>query len=155
VPGLLATDHFITVPLDHSGQVAGQLTVFCRQLVAPGHERSAQPYLLYLQGASVWGVWVCTCVWVGMQATSHCSAPPHHHHHTLLHPPPPPNLQGGPGFEAPRPSEASGWIKAAAASFRIILMDQRGTGRSSPVTTNSLARLGSPQAQAEHLAFFR
>lgn len=33
-------------------------------------------------------------------------------------------LQGGPGFEAPRPTEPSGWIRKACEEFRVILMDQ-------------------------------
>ena len=37
----------------------------------------------------------------------------------------------------------------------MLLLDQRGTGRSSPVTAQSLATLGSPEAQAEYLAHFR
>lgn len=33
-------------------------------------------------------------------------------------------LQGGPGFECARPTEASGWIQKACEEFRVILMDQ-------------------------------
>lgn len=33
-------------------------------------------------------------------------------------------LQGGPGFECPRPTESSGWIGKACEEFRVILMDQ-------------------------------
>lgn len=33
-------------------------------------------------------------------------------------------LQGGPGFECPRPTEASGWIQKACEEFRVVLMDQ-------------------------------
>lgn len=33
-------------------------------------------------------------------------------------------LQGGPGFEGPRPSEAGGWIQRACEEFRVILLDQ-------------------------------
>lgn len=36
-------------------------------------------------------------------------------------------LQGGPGFEAARPTEVGGWISAATESFRVLLLDQRGT----------------------------
>ena len=39
--------------------------------------------------------------------------------------------------------------------FRVILLDQRGTGRSSPITTASLLRVGDARAQAEYLAYFR
>jgi pimeloyl-ACP methyl ester carboxylesterase len=63
-------------------------------------------------------------------------------------------LQGGPGFEATRPtSPPSGWMKRALANYRVILLDQRGTGRSSPV--GSRLPGDTPQAQAEYLAQFR
>ena len=43
-------------------------------------------------------------------------------------------LQGGPGFEAARPtSPPSGWQKRAIEDYRVLLLDQRGTGRSTPV----------------------
>ncbi len=43
-------------------------------------------------------------------------------------------LQGGPGFEAARPtSPPSGWMARALRDFRVLLLDQRGTGRSTPV----------------------
>ena len=49
-------------------------------------------------------------------------------------------LQGGPGFPAPRPTfPLSGWMDAALKQgFRLLLLDQRGTGLSSPITTASL-----------------
>jgi pimeloyl-ACP methyl ester carboxylesterase len=64
-------------------------------------------------------------------------------------------LQGGPGFEAPRPTELSGWMKQAANYFRIILLDQRGTGRSTAVTCDNLAARGTPEQQAQYLKLFR
>lgn len=64
-------------------------------------------------------------------------------------------LQGGPGFEAARPTDLSGWVKQAANYFRIILLDQRGTGRSTAVTCDNLSARGSPQEQAQYLKFFR
>lgn len=33
-------------------------------------------------------------------------------------------LQGGPGFESPRPTEASGWLKRACEEYRVVLLDQ-------------------------------
>ena len=45
-------------------------------------------------------------------------------------------LQGGPGQEAPRPTRgpsAPGWLDRALADYRVLMLDQRGTGRSSPV----------------------
>ncbi|KAA6418622.1 MAG: peptidase family [Trebouxia sp. A1-2] len=64
-------------------------------------------------------------------------------------------LQGGPGFEAPRPVESSSWIKCATAHFNVLLMDQRGTGRSSPITTANLVARGSAKQQAFYLQHFR
>jgi pimeloyl-ACP methyl ester carboxylesterase len=44
-------------------------------------------------------------------------------------------LQGGPGSEAPRPTSrpmSPGWLERALRDFRVIMLDQRGTGRSTP-----------------------
>ncbi|MBA2701122.1 MAG: alpha/beta fold hydrolase [Chloroflexi bacterium] len=63
-------------------------------------------------------------------------------------------LQGGPGFEAPRPSSPpTGWMKRALQDYRVLLLDQRGTGRSSPV--GSVIPGDDPAAQAEYLSHFR
>ncbi len=63
-------------------------------------------------------------------------------------------LQGGPGMEATRPTASpSGWLKRAMQDFRVLLLDQRGTGRSTPV--GSVLPGDSPQHQAEYLAHFR
>ncbi len=64
-------------------------------------------------------------------------------------------LQGGPGYEAPRPLTNSGWLKRALQEFRVVLLDQRGTGRSTPVHGASVLRIGDPEAQAAYLACFR
>jgi pimeloyl-ACP methyl ester carboxylesterase len=64
-------------------------------------------------------------------------------------------FQGGPGFGAPRPDGAGGWLKRALQDYRVLLLDQRGTGNSTPVTPETLARLGSPEAQAAYLTHFR
>jgi pimeloyl-ACP methyl ester carboxylesterase len=45
-------------------------------------------------------------------------------------------LQGGPGSEAPRPTRhpsSPGWLDRALHEFRVLMLDQRGTGRSSPI----------------------
>jgi len=63
-------------------------------------------------------------------------------------------LQGGPGFEATRPtSPPSGWMKRALQDYRVLLLDQRGTGRSTPV--DSVIPGETPAAQAEYLTHFR
>jgi len=64
-------------------------------------------------------------------------------------------LQGGPGFPAQRPTGRSTWLDRALDDYRVLLLDQRGTGRSTPLTARSLAAFGSPAAQAEYLARFR
>ena len=64
-------------------------------------------------------------------------------------------LQGGPGFPAPRPIDGSGWLSKMLEEFRVLLLDQRGTGRSTPMTTESILALGDAAAQAAHLACFR
>lgn len=64
-------------------------------------------------------------------------------------------FQGGPGAGAPRPEGNRGWWKRALQEYRVLLLDQRGTGRSTPVTAQTLARLATPQAQAAYLKHFR
>ncbi len=64
-------------------------------------------------------------------------------------------LQGGPGFAAQRPVGREAWLDRALDGYRVLLLDQRGTGRSSRVTARSLARFGSAAAQARYLAHFR
>jgi pimeloyl-ACP methyl ester carboxylesterase len=64
-------------------------------------------------------------------------------------------LQGGPGGRGVRTTQLSGWMKAAAREFRILMLDQRGTGLSTPADAATLAALPSPQARAEYLTHFR
>jgi pimeloyl-ACP methyl ester carboxylesterase len=64
-------------------------------------------------------------------------------------------LQGGPGNEAPRPTRlptSPPWLDRALRDYRVLMVDQRGTGRSTPVGV--LPGL-SAQEQADHLAHFR
>ena len=64
-------------------------------------------------------------------------------------------LQGGPGFEASRPTRhpnGPGWLDRALEDFRVLMLDQRGTGRSSPIGTLPGR---TPQEQAEYLTHFR
>jgi pimeloyl-ACP methyl ester carboxylesterase len=64
-------------------------------------------------------------------------------------------LQGGPGFEAARPTRhpsGPGWLDRALQEYRVLMLDQRGTGRSSPI--GALEGLGAPE-QAARLALFR
>ncbi|MCZ2827672.1 alpha/beta fold hydrolase [Modestobacter sp. VKM Ac-2986] len=63
-------------------------------------------------------------------------------------------LQGGPGGKSPRPTRG-GWVARALRDFRMVLLDQRGTGRSSRVTGRSISRFPDPAAAARHLLAFR
>ncbi|XP_021767150.1 uncharacterized protein LOC110731589 [Chenopodium quinoa] len=64
-------------------------------------------------------------------------------------------LQGGPGFESPRPTESKGWIGKACEGYRVVLLDQRGTGLSTPLTTSSMRQMKSAEDLAEYLKHFR
>ncbi len=89
IPGLVLTDHVLSLPLDHEQAGGPQIEVFAREVAAPdGRDR---PFLVF--------------------------------------------LQGGPGHEAPRPiGRPSGpaWLERALRDFRVLMLDQRGTGRSTP-----------------------
>jgi pimeloyl-ACP methyl ester carboxylesterase len=64
-------------------------------------------------------------------------------------------LQGGPGSEAPRPTSqpwSPGWLERALADYRVLMLDQRGTGRSTPVGPLDQMTSGD---QAEYLSWFR
>lgn len=63
-------------------------------------------------------------------------------------------FQGGPGSEAPRPVTPikSTWLERALEEHRVLLLDQRGTGRSSPV--GELPGM-TPEEQAAYLRHLR
>jgi len=62
-------------------------------------------------------------------------------------------LQGGPGFEATRPtSPPTGWMRRALEDYRVLLLDQRGTGRSTPVSD---IPGDTAEEQASYLTHFR
>ncbi|QHA02381.1 alpha/beta fold hydrolase [Streptomyces broussonetiae] len=65
-------------------------------------------------------------------------------------------LQGGPGGKSPRPSgRAPGWLARALQTHRVLLLDQRGTGRSTPVTPAFAAAFGSGKDLARYLSLHR
>ena len=65
-------------------------------------------------------------------------------------------LQGGPGFEGPRPvsPDSPAWLRRALADYRVLLLDQRGMGRSTPVGPAEALAL-PPPVLAERLALHR
>ncbi|MFH8569860.1 alpha/beta fold hydrolase [Streptomyces sp. NPDC017993] len=64
-------------------------------------------------------------------------------------------LQGGPGCPAPRPLGRDSWLSRALEDHRVLLLDQRGTGRSTPANRQTLPLRGGPAEQAAYLAHFR
>ena len=65
-------------------------------------------------------------------------------------------LNGGPGMPNLRPETPGAWLARALEDYHVVLLDQRGTGLSSPVTAQTLPRLGADAAaQADALKHFR
>jgi pimeloyl-ACP methyl ester carboxylesterase len=178
VPGLQVIDHFFQVPLDHwaaaatAAATAGATTptstpmieIFARELCLPPlGPRSGRDFLPVPSTPT--GEPADPSATADAAANAAAMAadvqPPPPHTQYLLY------LQGGPGFESPRPTDAGGWVKAAISQgFRVLLLDQRGTGRSTPVTLRALAAVGSGESdddpenaqarsQAEYLRHFR
>lgn len=66
-------------------------------------------------------------------------------------------LQGGPGNEAPRPCAnpaSPSWLSTALKRYRVVMVDQRGTGLSTPVN-DSLLETGSAHEVAEYMSHLR
>ena len=111
LPGIILTDHEFNMPLDHKRLNGEKISVFGREVVAAGKEKSDLPWLVF--------------------------------------------FQGGPGMESPRPESDSGWLKRALQEYRVFLLDQRGTGCSTPVNYQTLARFATAREQADYLKNFR
>ena len=110
IPGLVLNSHRLELPVNYAKPDAAKISVFAREVIAPGKAHSNLPYLVF--------------------------------------------FQGGPGSSAPRPMGNIGWIKRALQEFRVLLLDQRGTGASTPITAQTLRHL-TPEAQADYLQHFR
>ncbi|MFF4771978.1 alpha/beta fold hydrolase [Microtetraspora fusca] len=57
-------------------------------------------------------------------------------------------LEGGPGHSAPR--GPVGWLDRALREYRVLLLDQRGTGRSTPANRKTLTEIEDPAAYLRH-----
>ena len=89
VAGVVVTDHWLDLPLDHDDPGGPTVEVFAREVAA--HDGRDRPLLVF--------------------------------------------LQGGPGQEAPRPTGFPGappWLERALQDHRVLMLDQRGTGLSTP-----------------------
>ncbi len=65
-------------------------------------------------------------------------------------------LQGGPGGKSPRPTDRSpAWLADALRTHRVVLLDQRGTGRSSRIEASRIDALAAPDRIADTLCLFR
>ncbi|MGV9279526.1 alpha/beta fold hydrolase [Streptomyces sp. NPDC003730] len=64
-------------------------------------------------------------------------------------------LQGGPGFGANRFVGRPAWLGRALDEYRVLLLDQRGTGASTPANRQTLPLRGGPAEQADYLTHFR
>ncbi|KAI1821259.1 alpha/beta-hydrolase [Xylaria intraflava] len=64
-------------------------------------------------------------------------------------------LQGGPGFGTPAPQDSTLSKYMLSRGYELLLLDQRGTGLSCPISAETLARVGGPQQQADYLKLFR
>ena len=65
-------------------------------------------------------------------------------------------LQGGPGNEAPHPFRSPtqpAWLDAALEEYRVVMLDQRGTGRSTPIGDSDLER--GADVLAEYITHLR
>ncbi|KAH8727083.1 Alpha/Beta hydrolase protein [Phaeosphaeriaceae sp. PMI808] len=64
-------------------------------------------------------------------------------------------LQGGPGFECRSPQNVS-WVPSALEKgYRVLMLDQRGTGLSTAISQSSLQLRGDEAVQAEYMKSFR
>jgi pimeloyl-ACP methyl ester carboxylesterase len=63
-------------------------------------------------------------------------------------------LQGGPGSESPFPQQRGSWLEQLLTRYRVVLLDQRGTGLSTPIDARALPR-HTPAELAEYLRCFR
>ena len=63
-------------------------------------------------------------------------------------------LQGGPGAPAPRPLQVGNWLERALRTHRVLLLDQRGTGRSTPISARTVRGMSGAELAA-YLRLFR
>lgn len=123
VPGLYVEDHSIDVPLDWRGLEPATLAMG----IGARHGAFPDPIPGAPESIKLFYRTVCA------PERAHDDLP------LLVF------LQGGPGGEGPRLTSptSDGWVAEAIKHFRVVLPDQRGTGRSSRVSGQTMARLAA------------
>lgn len=124
--GLTIREHFLDVPLCHAAQGAGHGTdpLWCG--CTPGDERTLRLFVREV-----------------VQTDADSADRP-----ALTY------FQGGPGFGADRVELVGGWLERALEDYRVFLIDQRGTGLSTPVSDATVP--GSTVTErANYLTHFR
>ena len=64
-------------------------------------------------------------------------------------------LQGGPGMPCKSPQSYSFTSTLVEKGYALLFLDQRGTGLSTTVTTETLRKIGNAEKQADYLTHFR
>lgn len=64
-------------------------------------------------------------------------------------------FQGGPGFGGPRMAPIGSWLDTALNHYRVVLLDERGTGRSHPIEAQAVSAVGPTPVQAAFISCFR
>jgi pimeloyl-ACP methyl ester carboxylesterase len=64
-------------------------------------------------------------------------------------------LQGGPGGANPRPTAVDGWLAEALPHYRVVMVDQRGTGGSTRIDGTVIAGFPGAERAARYLLNFR
>ncbi len=126
--GTRITDHWFDLPLDHARPEGALIRVYAREYVSGLNPDTTAP--------------LDSSADVGAAGAGH-GLP------WLLF------LQGGPGGKGVRQAQLGGWMKEVAQRFRILMLDQRGTGLSTPANRNTLPLIGTPEEQADYLVHLR
>lgn len=64
-------------------------------------------------------------------------------------------LQGGPGFSSPKSLSVTPAIKVLLKKYRVLLFDQRGTGKSDKIGPETCPQFSKPSLLANYFTFFR
>lgn len=64
-------------------------------------------------------------------------------------------LQGGPGFASPRSAESLPAFKVLLSKYRLVLLDQRGTGKSNKIGPETCLSFSKDEDLAKYFTYFR